>query len=174
MSLLKPTDFEILERILPTLNHYQLLKVTSAATSEEIQAAFHREALIFHPDRYQKLNDQDLSRRAKNIYTKIVEAYRTLSNRQKRSTYDQSLKISSQGTSVDQQGQEDITTFRTRKTNTSSPGYKFLKLAQAALQSGNLQSSKMNINLALNMEPENQEFLQFFKRLDGHIKKGKG
>jgi len=173
MPSLNKNDLETLEGILPNLNHYQLLKISPAATSDEIQAAFHREALLFHPDRYQKLKDTEMLNRARHIYLKIVEAYRTLSNRMKRQTYDESLKIKNDKKSSDSNNESEITTFITRKTNINSPAFKFLKLAQTSLQSGNIASAKMNIQLALNMEPENQEFTQFLQRLETHTKKKK-
>lgn len=175
----KPLDksqLEVLEKILPTLNHYQLLKINPSASPHEVQEAFHKEALLFHPDRYQKLNNGELLELSRKIYFKVVEAYRTLSHRAKRKDYDLKLNLKVLSHEIDdEESRSEVTTFQTKKTAspTNGPGFKFFKMAQSSFQSGNLNAARMNIQLALNMEQQNSDYAQLMQRIDLQIKKSK-
>ncbi len=149
--------------LIPTLNFYQRLKVSSAATREEIQRAFHREALHFHPDRYQGQLKKDLVEDARKIYVKIVEAYRVLSNREQRANYDSHLADGGVASSASETN--SFTSSMVKKPTLTGPGARFYKLAVAALQSGNHASAKMNIQLALNMEPTNADYKKLLEKI---------
>jgi DnaJ-class molecular chaperone len=173
--LTSKTQFEALLKIIDQLTHYQLLKIGITASPKEIQDAFHREALNFHPDRYQGIGDPDVHAHAKHVYGKIVEAYRVLSNSNSRAQYDQKTsgaKNAAAAPAADP-SDDEITSVRFKRSTPSPVGTKFFKLAQAALQSGNLPSAKMNIQLALNTDPENREFLQLSQRIESGLKKPK-
>ena len=78
---------------LDKLNYYDLLKVASGASADDIQRAFHRFARKYHPDRqmadgaaYDKVN------RASEVYRRGTEAYRVLSDPVKRRQYDAGLE----------------------------------------------------------------------------------
>jgi curved DNA-binding protein len=64
-------------------NYYEILGVSTEASSEEIKKAFRRLALQYHPDR----NPGDKS--AEEKFKDISEAYEVLYNSDKRSQYDQ-------------------------------------------------------------------------------------
>jgi curved DNA-binding protein CbpA len=189
------------------LNYYQLLKISVVATEEEIRDAFHREALVLHPDRYQPSRDPEAIQMAKNIYSKLVDAYRTLSNRKKREEYDQNLQASniliganikpsvSQSTLEKIKGAPAPSNFPPAGNLTPTPaarltpedenaitavrkkpagpattaGIKFYKMAQTAFHSRDLATAKMNIQIALNTDPKNPEFLQFAERLESEL-----
>ena len=67
-------------------NYYTVLGVSAGATLEEIKKAYRKLALRYHPDK----NPGDDEAEAKFI--EINEAYDTLSDDNKRKTYDQSLR----------------------------------------------------------------------------------
>lgn len=223
--MLSKDELRTLEKIAQGISHYQLLKVSVAASDDEIRDAFHREALILHPDRYQPSRDPEAIQLAKNIYSKLVDAYRVLSNRTKREEYDQSLqavnglvgasqqpslsraiinkmrgvdsdtptnpgkdKLSgsssnpssgSTSSSSSQSGapvedENAITAIRRKPVGAATTaGLKFYKLAQTALNSRDLAAARMNIQIALNTDPKNPEFLQFAERLESELKRKK-
>ncbi|MDB5037841.1 MAG: heat shock protein DnaJ domain protein [Bacteriovoracaceae bacterium] len=170
--MISKEEFEALLRIIGNLSHYQLLKIGITASEDEVQDAFHREALIYHPDRYQGMGNADLLAKSKQVYARIVEAYRVLSNKTQREQYDQ--KVGSKlGATSGVDPDDEVTSVKFKKSATSPSGMKFFKLAQTALQSGNLQSAKMNIQLALNTDPENRELQQLSQRIETSLKKPK-
>src|SRR5437763_1037265 len=87
-KLFNKDELESIGRIVETLNLYQVLKISSLASEAEVRDAFHREATLFHPDRYFSVNDPEIQNHTRKIYARVVEAYRTLSSRTKREEYD--------------------------------------------------------------------------------------
>lgn len=63
--------------------HYDILGITSNASSEQIKAAFRRLAKLYHPDKNPQGKDQ---------FTKILRAYEILINTSSRQQYDSKLK----------------------------------------------------------------------------------
>ena len=64
------------------INYYEILEVLREATQEEIKTAYRRMALMYHPDK--NPGDQE----AENKFKEISEAYRVLSDTEKRQLYD--------------------------------------------------------------------------------------
>jgi DnaJ-class molecular chaperone len=67
------------------LSLYDLLKVAPDATVEEIKTSFRSLAMSCHPD---KFPDQDAKAKASLQFKKLVAAYQTLRDPQKRKQYD--------------------------------------------------------------------------------------
>eukprot|EP00897_Mesotaenium_endlicherianum_P010548 jgi/Mesen1/9521/ME000637S08963 len=62
-------------------DYYKVLGVERNASQREIQKAFHRQSLKYHPDK-------NPSKSAKTKFTKLSQAYDTLSDETKRRQYD--------------------------------------------------------------------------------------
>lgn len=169
--MISKAQFATLINVIDRLNHYQLLKVGITATTRDIQDAFHREALSFHPDRYQGIGDPETLEYSKTVYARVVEAYQILSNKNMRQDYD--LKLKGPNTKVSPESEDEITSVRFKKSTPSPVGQKFFKLAQTALQTGNLSAAKINIQLALNTDPDNRDFRQLLNRIESGLKKPK-
>jgi curved DNA-binding protein CbpA len=71
------------------MNYYEVLVINQNATQEEIKSAFRKEAKKYHPD-LNPSSEQSLER-----MQLINEAYRTLSNPQRRKEYDKKLGFTS-------------------------------------------------------------------------------
>jgi molecular chaperone DnaJ len=69
-------------------NHYNTLGINSNATSEEIESAYRKLAIKYHPDQNQG------DKKAADKFKEVALAFEVLSDPQKRSSYDLSLKSS--------------------------------------------------------------------------------
>jgi DnaJ-class molecular chaperone len=170
--MLIKTQLEAVVQIMDKLSHYQLLKISPTASRKDIQEAFHREAYHFHPDQYQSSADPALLDCSKKIYSRIVEAYRTLISHEKREAYDKINKIFHTQiiTEVNEVHANTITSAKA-KTPGASAGQRFFKMAQGAAAQGQYQAAKMNLQIALNADPNNQEFLHLLSRIEAQMKK---
>jgi len=157
-------ELEAMGRIMEGLSYYQILKISTLASDNDIRDAFHREAYLYHPDRFFGMNDAEVLASSKKVYGKIVEAYRTLTSRTKREDYDKSLRGSELLSSVEKSIENapiaesrdlnEITAVRKKeKGATVNSAMRFLKMAQSAFSMGDLNSAKMNIQIALNADP---------------------
>ena len=73
-----------MERLPDDTCYYDLLKVKRDATEQEINKAYKKLAVKYHPDK----NPGDKALAEEN-FKKVCEAYEVLSNKEKRQTYDQ-------------------------------------------------------------------------------------
>ena len=76
------------------MDYYEVLGVARSASQEEIKKAFHKLAHKYHPD---KGGDE-------KKFKEINEAYQILSDKQKRSQYDQFGRVFEQGAAGSDQG----------------------------------------------------------------------
>ena len=77
------SPYSTLEQQLESMSFYELLRVDSNATTEEIKRAYRQEALIWHPDKNAHRKEE-----AETRFKKIAEAYSVLSDPIKRQEYD--------------------------------------------------------------------------------------
>ena len=58
-------------------NFYEILKLIPLASQDEVHQAFHKEAVLYHPDLFSQ--ESELKEISLHIYETLVDAYRTLS-----------------------------------------------------------------------------------------------
>lgn len=174
-QILSKIELETTVKLMRSLNFYQILKVSPIAGEEEIREAFHREALAFHPDRYSDLGDPELIELVKKAYAKVVDAYRTLSSREKRLEYDQSLNPKADPLDEESTVDENaITSVKKRPTWASGgPGDKFFKMAEKAHHSGDHKSALVNIKIAMGSDPNNSQYKSLKLRIEAALQKAK-
>ena len=157
------TELEAIVKVIKSLTYYQILKVTPASSLTEIREAFHQEALDFHPDQYTHSSDPISQEMSRKIYERVVEAYRTLSQQDKRVLYDHMLDG----------GEISAPIIKETMTKKLGMGDRFYQLAAQAFQNKDFPSAKMNIEIALNAENENQKFLQLKTKVDLELQRRK-
>jgi curved DNA-binding protein CbpA len=69
---------------------YDLLEVAKTATDEEIKKAYFLMARRFHPDRFERAAAAQHKTQIDEVFDNITNAYRILSNKEKRAAYDSS------------------------------------------------------------------------------------
>src|SRR5262249_47508091 len=70
-------------------DYYEILEITRQANSSEIKAAYYQLAKRFHPDRFHQAEYAEIRQKLEALFTRITQAYETLSNSGSRSAYDQ-------------------------------------------------------------------------------------
>jgi curved DNA-binding protein CbpA len=73
-------------------DYYEILEVPGQATTAEIKAAYYHLAKKFHPDRFRQVEYSELRHQLESMFTKITQAYETLSTGGARATYDSKIK----------------------------------------------------------------------------------
>ncbi len=68
-------------------DYYKILEITPTATCEDIKKSYRRLALKYHPDKNSGTVESH------ELFTKISQAYKTLSNEESRKRYDVTYKI---------------------------------------------------------------------------------
>lgn len=174
--MLSIDQLRTIQSLLSSLNYYQILKISPVAGEREIRDAFHREAFELHPDQYFAQKDGEALQLSRAIYAKVVEAYQTLSNREKRASYDKSLHQGHKALNELERelfdDQNEITAVKPKvEGNMSTAGSRFFRLAQAAFTSRDLQAAKMNIQIALNADPYHPEYLELDERIKMELQK---
>lgn len=105
-------------------DYYDILGVSKDASADEIKKAYRKQALEWHPDRH-----KDDKEAAEKRFKEINEAYQVLSDKQKRSAYDQfghsafspGGAASGQGPFGQQGGQYGPFTYTYRSSGGGSP-----------------------------------------------------
>ena len=87
------TREEILTRLehAEMVDHYALLRVSSACSREEVLRAYYVVARDYHPDRYRTGPLEDLREKMETYFAQVTEAYNTLYDPGSRKEYDREL-----------------------------------------------------------------------------------
>lgn len=149
------------------LDYYELLRIESTASADEVKRAFHQFALRYHPDRYAGA-PEDKRERAAEIYRRGAEAYRVLTNPQQRAVYDKQLAqgqlryVEPQEERPRVAGAIEVKSIRARQP---------LQRALEAEKKGDLQAARLNYSLALQAEPENAALKEKLEQVVARLKK---
>lgn len=71
-------------------DYYSILELTSEASKSELEQRFHQRSLLLHPDRHRvlKVPYPQVYDKVNELYKRLLEAYRVLSDPKKRLLYD--------------------------------------------------------------------------------------
>jgi len=72
-------------------NHYEMLGVDKNASVQEIRRAYFRCAKLYHPDRHFDPEMNDVKEKLETLFSRIHDAYETLSSESERDNYNLSL-----------------------------------------------------------------------------------
>jgi hypothetical protein len=75
-------------RNLDRLDHYQVLEISPQSTAQQIKVAYQMRVMEFHPDRFAAHPNEDFRRKLYEITKAVTEAFRVLSDPDRRTTYD--------------------------------------------------------------------------------------
>lgn len=146
---------------LDQVDYYQVLGISSAASSEQIRAAYYRLATYLHPDMH---GDIDVAYRVKltAVFSRVVEAYKVLSDDGKRGAYDGQLASGN----MRMRSGTMPPPARPSDQLTNPKAKRFYELSQRALGDNDLRSARTNLKLALSMEPDSKLLKDALARLE--------
>lgn len=136
-------------------DYYQLLGIIRTANTDQIRSAFHRFAREHHPDNF--VGSPEESERHTELYQHGSEAYRVLSDPVKRKIYDEGLSQGAVRYSEDR-AKETRRTMRPPGgvSLRSSKARVFFTRAHKAMKSEDWSQAKLNLQMALQNEPDNE------------------
>ena len=81
-------EIEHLHQSYQAMNHWEVLGIERGATKEEVAAAFHQKAKLYHPDNYHHIEDREFQEQLSQVFHRVKEAYETLSQEENAKGYD--------------------------------------------------------------------------------------
>jgi DnaJ-class molecular chaperone len=153
---------------LPQLNYYQLLEVRPDASPAEIKAAFYKVSREYHPDRYFRFPNEGFRNAVNTIYKRVSEGYTILRSPEWRTSYDAQLKSDPKNVRFNiQEDEKRKQQGGTTYDGGNGPGKKYWQAAMEALRNKNPAGARMQLQLALGIEPQNPHFKAKLEELKG-------
>jgi DnaJ-class molecular chaperone len=137
-------------------DYYEILGIIRTANADQIRSAFHRFAREHHPDNF--VDSPEESERHTELYRHGSEAYRVLLDPMKRKLYDEGLAKGEVRYSEDR-AQETRRSMRPPGgvLLRSSKARVFFSRAHRAMTTGDWAQAKLNLQMAIQNEPNNEE-----------------
>ncbi len=151
-------EVETLADILDDLDYFQVLKLEPSATPGEIKAAYHRQARLFHPDRFLRHPDPALRERILRVHKRITEAYTVLRDEASRRRYAELVTGEEREKHLRWTLQEAAGPAVEEETGTTEKGRKFYGAALSELDAGRFDAALRNLKMALLFEPQNPHY----------------
>ena len=150
-------------------DYYQLLGIIRIANADQIRSAFHRFAREHHPDNF--VGSPEETERHTELYQHGSEAYRVLLDPLKRKIYDEGLDRGVARYSEDR-AQETRRSMRPPGgvALRSSKARVFFSRAHRAMQSQDWAQAKLNLQMAVQNEPDNDELKAKLEEVLQHMK----
>ena len=164
-----------LAQSLSTVDYFQALGLTQAATSGDIKKAFYKESRTYHPDRFFHLPDSQEKTDIGSIYKRITEAYYVLRDDTKRKKYLGDLASDDRGKKLRYtDATESELKAETRKVveeefGTHPKARPFFKTALAEFDKGNFPAAKSALKMGLTYEPGNVRFKEKLAEVEKKI-----
>lgn len=146
-------------------DYFEVLGVADGANQHELRAAYDKLSLRFHPDRHPYLRGADGEEELGILYKRIGEAYRVLTDPDKRPVYERQLAA---GTlRYDETQHQKVGPRATEDLSDNPMVKKFLKLAHTAEVTGNIPGAIQNLKFAHSMERDNEDIAAKLAELEG-------
>jgi len=150
-------------------DYYRVLGMSSAASEQEIRDAYYKLAARLHPDIHGEGLDEVFRQRLTTVFSRVVEAYRVLSDAGRRREYDKTLAAGSMrmasGAKIKPRAEEALADAHAQK---------FYLLARQAMDSGDARAAVMNLRIAMSTEPESPILRAALARAEAMLQGGRG
>lgn len=155
---------------LETSSYYDILRVERDATPDAIKEAFHRVALLCHPDRFVD-EEADVSAAAAEVFKRAAEAYDVLRRPELRVRYDRilaagKLRLESR---VDEPAAPKKAVQTLESLARTERGRQHAQKADRLLSIGHLEAARVQLVSACQAEPMNDALESKLQALYRHI-----
>jgi curved DNA-binding protein CbpA len=160
-------EIETLKELLDELDYYNVLQVDPLAPMDVIERAYRAEARRLHPDRFSRHPDREIKRSANKIYRIVLESWKTLSDPDAREAYDNELEEGRRRMSEEAKKAAEEAAARAANpihAAQTEKGLKFWRMALRNWRDKEYSGCKMNIQFALNYEPDNEVFKEWLEK----------
>jgi len=143
---------------LEQVDYYALLELTSEASKSELEQRFHQRSLLLHPDRHRALKAPypQVYDKVNELYKRLLEAYRVLSDPSKRQVYD--LMCARGVVRWREQVARDM--LQAVSQANSEQGRRALMEAERLRAMGRWRDAQACVQHALSMEPTHEPLLE--------------
>jgi len=167
----KKIEISSIARIINELDYYQILKISQNATPEEIKNAYFRESRNYHPDKYYN-EPPDFCKKVTTIFKRITEAYKILSDPETRRIYTEGINGPDRANNL--RYIHGVQGGPPKEDEGQTPlGKKYFQMGKTALNNMDYKGAKINFQLALRMEPNNESFKKRLAEVEELLKKKK-
>lgn len=173
-------------------NYYEILGIKRDATFGDIKTVYFEMAKQFHPDRRPEDDPEDVIKRLDEIFVKIRDAYHTLSDPERRETYDSGLSEGEQAINLQKSRSKALLQYRVGLKAFQSRNYRiameymrsaidldpyepmyYIKMAEICTRNprwykAGVLSARKAIQLDPNV-PEHHAILGLLYRLEGNL-----
>lgn len=160
-------EVETIHELLPELDCFQLLGLRDDAPQGAVDTAFRNESRRLHPDRLAAGATPEFKAKANAVFKAVGEAYRTLRDPDSRATYEseQRAKADATAEAARKAAEEEAAAKADPSKAARTPkGEQYWKRALQCLNDGDFNSAVMQINFAVQFEPDNQVFREYLDR----------
>jgi curved DNA-binding protein CbpA len=167
-------EVETLHGILDEVDYYRLLCLDPDCPQGEIEGAVRRESRTRHPDRVAAIGDEGVSKKANEIYQRLKEAGECLSDPDQRAQYDEVLKagiLRMTDDAMELAEKERQKADNPEHAATHPKAEKYWKMALKDWREKNYKGCVMNIQFALNFEPDNEIMQEWMDKAKGAANK---
>lgn len=150
-------------------DYYRVLGMSSASTERDIRDAYYKLAARLHPDVHGEELEPGFRRRLTTVFSRVVEAYRVLSDPVRRQEYDRTLARGDMRMAAGPTRPRS----RTEEGPTDAHARRFWLLARQALDAGDPRAAIMNLRIALSTEPDSPVLRAALARAEGMLSGGR-
>ena len=140
-------------------DHYQALALGYDATEPEIKKAYFRLAKLYHPDRHLNPEMADMKEKLETLFTRITDAYQTLSEKEKRKHYDSTVIKKPAAAQFEEKRPEDYVEHYAEKTGRAlayyNAGLKDFKV-------GNFWGAAESFAWATRLDPVKADYFYYY------------
>jgi DnaJ-class molecular chaperone len=139
---------------LASTDYYGILGVARDTNAVQMRDVYYKLAAKLHPDLHAGWMNEEQRRKLTSVYSRVVEAYKILSDGQRRAQYDAGLAEGKLRFDADAAARPKIK--RVEDDVPDGSARKFFLLGCDALRSRNGKGAVMNLRMALSMAPGNE------------------